>query len=88
MDESNLKFLSYPDYRDVVFVLGAGASHPDGVPLQKHILPMILHDEEIAESEIGKSVINFIKDNFKFSSEHNLYPDLESVFGFIDYFIL
>lgn len=87
MDGNNLKFLSYPENRNVVFVLGAGASHPDGVPLQKHILPLILHDKEIAESEIGSSVIDFIRENFKYSSEHNLYPDLESVFGFIDYFI-
>ena len=87
MDENSLKFLSYPKNRDVVFVLGAGASNPDGVPLQRHILPLSLHDKEIAESEIGKSVIDFIKNNFKFDSENNLYPDLESVFGFIDYFI-
>ena len=88
MDENSFKFLSYPENRDVVFVLGAGASHPDGVPLQRQILPLILADEEIAGSEIGKTVIDFIKDNFKFDSENNLYPDLESVFGFIDYFIL
>ncbi len=87
MDENNFKFLSYPENRDVVFVLGAGASHPDGVPLQRHILPLILQRKEIAKSEIGKSVIGFIKDNFKFDTEQNLYPDLESVFGFIDYFI-
>ena len=87
MDENNLKFLSYQINRNIVFVLGAGASNPDGVPLQRHILPLILSDEEIAGSDIGKSVIDFVKDNFKFDSVQNLYPDLESVFGFIDYFI-
>lgn len=87
MQEGNLKFLSYPANRDIVFVLGAGASHPDGVPLQRHILPLILADKEIADSEVGKSVIEFIKSNYKFDAEKNLYPDLESVFGFLDYFI-
>ena len=80
MDENSFKFLSYPENRDVVFVLGAGASHPDGVPLQRQILPLILKDKEIAESEIGKSVIDFIKDNFKFDSEQNLYPDFRISF--------
>jgi hypothetical protein len=35
------KYLRYEPYRDTVFILGAGTSHPDGVPLQEHILPMI-----------------------------------------------
>ena len=60
--ENNIKYLQYPPTRDVVFVFGAGASHPDGVPLQRHILPMILNDEEIASSDIGKTVIQFIRD--------------------------
>ncbi len=38
-------FLHYPPKRDVVFVLGAGTSYPDGVPLQHHILPMILSNK-------------------------------------------
>ncbi len=87
MLEEKLHFLSYPPNRDIVFVLGAGASHPDGVPLQRQILPLILADEEIADSEVGKQVIDFIKENYKFDPERNLYPDLESVFGFLDYFI-
>ena len=83
------KFLRYSPSRDVVFVLGAGASHPDGVPLQKDMLPMIVSGsiEEIENSEIGQIVIEFIKDNFEFNSETNVYPQLEAVFGFIDYFI-
>jgi NAD-dependent SIR2 family protein deacetylase len=83
------KYLRYNPSRDVVFVLGAGASNPDGVPLQKELLPMIISgiNEEISGSEIGKIVIDFIKENFEFSSENNIYPQLEAVFGFIDYFI-
>lgn len=83
------KYLQYPPTRDIVFVLGAGASHPDGVPLQKDILPHIISKNifEINESETGKIVIDFIKDNFKFDEEKNIYPELEAVFGFIDYFI-
>lgn len=84
------KFPYYPPQRDVVFFLGAGASRPDGVPLQKDILPQIISGEigEINRSEIGKIVIEFIKDNFEYNRTTNHYPNLESVFGFLDYFIL
>ena len=83
------KFLQYPPNRDIVFVLGAGASHADGVPLQRDILPQIISgiNKEIESSEIGKIVNDFIKDNFKFDIPNNSYPQLEAVFGFIDYFI-
>lgn len=83
------KFLKYPSKRDVVFVLGAGASHPDGVPLQRDILPQILSGgiKEIENSVIGKIVSEFIKDNFEYDHRSNLYPRLEAVFGFLDYFI-
>jgi NAD-dependent SIR2 family protein deacetylase len=68
--------------------MGAGASHPDGVPLQKHILPMILSDElNLRETYVGKSVIQFIDDNFQYNIEENHFPNLEAVFGFLDYFI-
>lgn len=87
MSELIQKFLSYPTNRDVVFVLGAGASYPDGVPLQRHILPMILSNKEINDSVIGKCVVDFVKDNFAYDSKLNLYPQLEAVFGFLDYFI-
>ncbi|MGW8187675.1 MAG: hypothetical protein ACWGNK_10425, partial [Desulfobacterales bacterium] len=55
------KFLKYAPLRDIVFVLGAGASHPDGVPLQQDILPMIIAGEidEIAASAIGRQVVEF-----------------------------
>ncbi len=80
-------FLRYKPERDVLFVLGAGASHPDGVPLQKHILPSILSTDrkEIAESEIGKEFTKFFYSNFK--SSPTSFPELEAVFGFLDYFI-
>ncbi len=83
------RFLQYPSERDIVFVLGAGASHPDGVPLQRDILPQIISgiNKEIERSEIGKIVNDFIKDNFKFDIQNNNFPQLEAVFGFIDYFI-
>jgi len=86
---SELKFLKYSIKRDVVFVLGAGASHPDGVPLQKHILPMILakDNDEIKNSLIGKTVIEFINDNFEYDLDEMQFPQLEAVFGFLDYFI-
>lgn len=83
------KYLRYALKRDVVFVLGAGASRPDGVPLQRDILPMILSGEvkEIADSVIGRQVSRFILDNFSIKAEANQYPRLEAVFGFLDYFI-
>lgn len=70
--------------------MGAGASHPDGVPLQKHILPMILKEdyEELNETYLGNTVIKFINDNFAFNSDKGEYPTLEAIFGFIDYFII
>ncbi|MCB0742339.1 MAG: SIR2 family protein [Ignavibacteriae bacterium] len=89
MTEPNQKYLRYQPKRDVVFVMGAGASQPDGVPLQRDILPMILSEEqsEIRDSKIGKSVIEFINDNFRYDIQLNQYPQLEAVFGFLDYFI-
>lgn len=89
MSTKSEKFLQYSLQRDVVFVLGAGASRPDGVPLQRDILPQIISgvNQQIENSEIGRIVIEFIKDNFEFDIKSNLYPQLEAVFGFIDYFI-
>ncbi len=91
MSSNNQKeiFLTYPAKRDVLFVLGAGTSHPDGVPLQRDILPLIMNGsvEEIPDSEIGKEVIEFVNENFEFDEANN-YPRLEAVFGFLDYFIL
>ena len=73
----------------MVFVLGAGASHPDGVPMQQDILPMIVSGEieEIATSLIGQQVNDFIRDNFFIKPGMADYPRLEAIFGFLDYFI-
>ncbi|WKZ69321.1 MAG: SIR2 family protein [Melioribacteraceae bacterium] len=82
-------YLRYSNTRDVVFVLGAGASHPDGVPLQRDILPLILSGEiaEVKNSYLGKLVADFINHNYKYGKEKDQYPRLEAVFGFLDYFI-
>jgi NAD-dependent SIR2 family protein deacetylase len=82
-------YLHYPADRDIVFVLGAGTSYPDGVPLQRDILPIILSGgiKEIEDSPIGKSVLEFICDNFYFDPVQKLYPQLEAIFGYIDHFL-
>jgi len=79
----------YPKKRDAVFILGAGASYPDGVPLQSEIVPIILSDKysEIKKSNIGKNVINFINDNFSYSFKNNIFPTLEELFAYIDFFL-
>lgn len=57
------KFIQYEKERDVVFVLGAGASYAHGVPLQKDILPLILGENgEIAQSQTGQLLTEFIND--------------------------
>ena len=83
------RYLRYAPARDVLFVLGAGASHPDGVPLQHHILPMIISDQvkEISTSPIGQQVRKFIFDNFSITPDAGRFPRLEAIFGFLDYFI-
>lgn len=88
-DRNEEIFLRYQPVRDTVFILGAGASNPDGVPVQSELLPMIISGEikEIDDSQIGKIVSEFIKQNFKFDLERKEFPQLEAVFGFIDYFI-
>ncbi len=86
MDNSKEIYLSYPAERDVVFVLGAGASEPDGIPLQREILPEIINNKKISDTELGEDVIKFINDNFDVDLEGG-FPTLEAVFGFLDYFI-
>jgi hypothetical protein len=78
------KFLKYDKERDTVYVFGAGASIADGCMLQKDILPSLLKTIS-SDSRIVISSLNFIKDNF--STEGECYPSLESVFGYLDYFI-
>lgn len=97
-NESLLEFYKryYPDCREVfpeqndkpetVFIFGAGASYPDGVPLQSDIIPIILgnDDLQIRKSEPGKLIRNFLIDNFSIDP---VCPSLEEVFGFIDFHI-
>ena len=85
---SESRFIKYEEERDVVFVLGAGTSYAHGVPLQKDILPEILSSRgEEAQSEIGRSLAEFIDDYFMVKKGSNEYPTLEAIFGFLDYFI-
>jgi len=74
---------------DVVFVFGAGASYDDGAPLQDEILPIILSGQlkDIESSATGQAVCGFLRDNFAWDARAGIYPTLESVFGFLDYFI-
>lgn len=75
--------------RDIVFVFGAGASYADGAPLQAEILPIIMSDSisDIAKSPLGQFVREFISDNFAWDADLKIYPTLETIFGFLDYFI-
>ncbi len=79
----------FPERRDIVFVFGAGASYADGAPLQKEILPIIMSGKvpDIENSPTGKMVSEFITDNFAWDARTRAYPTLETVFGFLDYFI-
>jgi len=82
-----MKFLKYKDFRDILFVFGAGASYAEGAPLQSELLPYILSesDRKISKSKLGRAVIEFVKAFFYVSNDFT--PTLESVFGFIDYLI-
>jgi NAD-dependent SIR2 family protein deacetylase len=83
------KLYKYPEQRDVVFILGAGTSYAGGAPLQKTILPIILsgHHEELRNSHAFYHLKEFMTENFAWDHDSGYYPSLESVFGFIDYFI-
>ena len=77
------KYLRYAPIRDVLFVMGAGSSHPDGVPLQHDILPLIISDEvmEISNTAIGRQVREFIFDNFSVDPATGSFPKLEAIYG-------
>jgi NAD-dependent SIR2 family protein deacetylase len=81
---NNKKYISYNSHRDLLFVFGAGTSIADGAPLQKDILPQMLKNN-YKSSELAKLVKKFIENNFDLAD--NNYPSLESVFGYLDYFI-
>lgn len=83
------RYLKYAPTRDVVFVLGAGASYGDGVPLQRDILPMLLGGsmENLELSAMGRQVKEFIEANFYVDAAAREFPKMGAVFGFLDYFI-
>ena len=78
------QFIKYQTKRDVLFVFGAGASIADGGPLQRELLPEIMNDN-YEESELANLSKKFIKENF--DTENEIFPSLEAVFGYLDYFI-
>lgn len=82
-------YLEYEAQRNCTFFLGAGASYSNGVPLQKDIIPSILHPKpkEFKESKLRKFVSAFIEDNFSYSRDDEIYPSVENVFSYLDYFI-
>ncbi len=82
-------YLEYEKERDCLFFLGAGASYGDGVSLQKDIVPAILFPEtkKLTDSLIRKEVAEFIEKSFSFSKDLDVYPSLEVIFSYIDYFI-
>lgn len=81
-------YLEYPRQRDVIFVMGAGASISEGVPLQKDIVSALFskEDADLNGSEAINLVRQFIEENF-YTSGGKFYPTLESIFGYLDYFI-
>lgn len=80
-------YIKYEQERDTLFVFGAGASIAEGAPLQKDILKLIFEskDEHINSSNAASKVRLFINENFDISDGE--YPTLESIFGYLEYFI-
>lgn len=74
------------DKPEIVFIFGAGASYPDGIPIQSDIIPIILHDIDLqlCESQLGRQIKEFLSENFSINER---LPSLEEVFGFIDFHI-
>lgn len=66
------------DKPKIVFIIGAGASYADGVPLQRDIIPKLLYDKDIQlrKSEASQKIKKFIKQNFSYKGR---YPSLEEV---------
>ncbi|HJP17736.1 MAG TPA: SIR2 family protein [Nitrospinota bacterium] len=75
------------DKSETVFIFGAGASYPDGVPLQSGIIPAIFNegDPQLKKSSASKRIKSFLKSNFPCK---DIFSTLEEVFGFIDYFLV
>jgi hypothetical protein len=74
------------DKPSTVFIFGAGACYPDGVPLQHDLIPLILEerDPQLKGSRVSKKIRRFLTRNF---SHGGKYPSLEEVFGFINFFV-
>ena len=72
------------DQPELVFLFGAGASYPDGIPIQSDLIPQILHDKDLqlSKSNAGKQIREFLEENF---STKERFPTLEEVFGFLDF---
>jgi NAD-dependent SIR2 family protein deacetylase len=81
------QYVKYEEERDTLFVFGAGASIAQGAPLQKDILKLIFEssDEQLTSSEAANQVRVFINENFDITEDG--YPTLESIFGYLEYFI-
>ncbi|EEY39502.1 SIR2 family protein [Vibrio mimicus] len=80
-------YIKYDEKRDALFVFGAGASISEGAPLQRDILKLIYEsdDEQLKQSKAAIQVRTFINENF--DTSEGVYPTLESIFGYLDYFI-
>ena len=87
MSKPNITLIDYENSRDVLFFFGAGTSISEGVPLQRDILKQIYTtaDINITSSAPSNEIKKFISSNFYISE--NSFPTLESVFGYMDYFI-
>jgi hypothetical protein len=84
--EGNIVFPDQNDKPKTVFIFGAGASYPDGIPIQSQIIPLIFKEDDlqIIKSQTGKKIREFLRENFSINSQ---FPTLEEVFGFIDFHI-
>lgn len=87
MKEQTEKFIAYEEQRDTLFIFGAGASISEGSPLQNDLLSLIFNpeDSDLKSSDAVNLVKKFLIDNFDLSSDS--YPSLESIFGYIDYYL-
>lgn len=87
MKERTEKFIAYEEQRDTLFIFGAGASISEGAPLQNDLLSLIFNpeDNDLKSSGAVSLVKSFLTDNFDLLNDS--YPSLESIFGYIDYYL-
>ena len=76
--------------RQALFFFGAGVSYSDGAPLQADLLKLVLNpaNELIQSLEIQMELQDIIRENFYINEVDGVYPSLENIFSFFDYFIL